>query len=259
MAVDPILGPADPAPPDDKVDPPAGPADDKGLSERSQQYYDEFPNLVKTEEEPGQAGSGFKLPACIKASYAFPMLGYYAARYMRSLNMKKFYTDVVGVPLWWVAFAVVLAVAFDALSDPISGYLTDKTRCTFGGQFMRRRPFIAAGSLVLAALYILLWMPCVFGWCDEELPNICVADLPGVGAAGVFFLVLYCVYYCLGRPGSVKRSLAFSIVNGFLYGGFARAHRVLSGPFRRFPARAVAIDLYIVPHEALGAELTPIA
>lgn len=55
--------------------------------------------------------------------------------------MKKFYTDVVGVPLWWVAFAVAVAVAMDALTDPLSGYVTDAARCAFGNppKVFRRR------------------------------------------------------------------------------------------------------------------------
>ena len=50
------------------------------------------------------------------------------------------------MPLWWVAFAVVVAVALDALTDPISGYLTDTARIEFRGESMRRR---SAASFLL--------------------------------------------------------------------------------------------------------------
>ena len=36
------------------------------------------------------------LPCSKKFIYASPALGYYAMKYMRSLNMKKFYTDTAS-------------------------------------------------------------------------------------------------------------------------------------------------------------------
>lgn len=41
------------------------------------------------------AGTGM-LPCSKKFIYASPALGYYAMKYMRSLNMKKFYTDTAS-------------------------------------------------------------------------------------------------------------------------------------------------------------------
>ena len=82
-------------------------------------------------------------------------------RYLRSTQMKKFYTDSVGVPVWWVALVVSLAVSLDALSDPLIGFLSDTCRWEYSGEPMRRRPFIAVGSVVMGALYLPLWSVCL--------------------------------------------------------------------------------------------------
>lgn len=42
---------------------------------------------------------------------------------------------------------------FDALTDPIMGYISDNTRTGWG----RRRPYIFVGAIVTGILFILLW------------------------------------------------------------------------------------------------------
>ncbi len=42
---------------------------------------------------------------------------------------------------------------FDAVTDPIMGYITDNTKSRFG----RRRPYIFAGAILTGLLFILLW------------------------------------------------------------------------------------------------------
>lgn len=49
--------------------------------------------------------------------------------------------------------------AFDAVSDPIVGWWSDKTKSRWG----RRRPFIIFGSIPLAIIFILFWLPPVHG------------------------------------------------------------------------------------------------
>ena len=70
----------------------------------------------------------FILPCGKKLLMGLPYLGISAARYMRSSALKFFYSDTVLVPLWWIAFAVVVSVAVDALTDPLFGTLTDQCR-----------------------------------------------------------------------------------------------------------------------------------
>lgn len=42
---------------------------------------------------------------------------------------------------------------FDAITDPIMGYITDNTKSKYG----RRRPYIFVGAIISAGLFILLW------------------------------------------------------------------------------------------------------
>ena len=58
------------------------------------------------------------------------------------VNMPKFYADVVLVPLGYLAIAIALARSLDALSDPIVGWISDRTRTRLG----RRRPYLIIGA-----------------------------------------------------------------------------------------------------------------
>jgi len=58
------------------------------------------------------------------------------------VNMPKFYADVVLVPLGYLAIAIALARSLDALSDPVVGWISDRTRTRLG----RRRPYMIVGA-----------------------------------------------------------------------------------------------------------------
>jgi len=69
--------------------------------------------------------------------------------------LPKFYTDVVGVDVVVLGAVILAARLFDGITDPVIGYLSDRTRTRFG----RRRPYIALGALPLAASVIFLLSP----------------------------------------------------------------------------------------------------
>lgn len=70
---------------------------------------------------------------------------------MISLYMLYFYTDVFGISAA-VAGAIFLgARIWDAVNDPIMGYLADQTRTKWG----KFRPYLLFGSVPLALIYIL--------------------------------------------------------------------------------------------------------
>ena len=62
----------------------------------------------------------------------------------------KFYTDVVGLLPIWVGVAMAIRFIWDAVTDPVVGYLSDHTSAQSG----RRRPFFLGGAI---ASGLFLW------------------------------------------------------------------------------------------------------
>ncbi|HBE71495.1 MAG TPA: MFS transporter, partial [Planctomycetaceae bacterium] len=59
----------------------------------------------------------------------------------------------LGINPIWVGFIGFIPRIFDAVSDPIVGYLSDHTRTRWG----RRRPFIFAGAVLSAFVFAGMW------------------------------------------------------------------------------------------------------
>jgi GPH family glycoside/pentoside/hexuronide:cation symporter len=72
-----------------------------------------------------------------------------------AIHLTIFYSDTVLVPLGLVAVVKAVARCFDALSDPIVGWLSDRTRSRLG----RRRPWIAIGAPLAALAFWALFTP----------------------------------------------------------------------------------------------------
>ncbi|MES1945023.1 major facilitator transporter [Salinisphaera sp. PC39] len=87
----------------------------------------------------------FALPAAVGAAMALLLAVY----------LTKFYVDVVALPAGIMAVAIAAGRAFDAITDPVMGWLSDRTRSRFG----RRLPWIAAGVLGNAVMFWLLLNP----------------------------------------------------------------------------------------------------
>ncbi len=66
-----------------------------------------------------------------------------------------FYSQVMGVDAALVSLALLIALVFDAISDPLVGYLSDNTHSRWG----RRHPFMYAAALPVALGYMLIWNP----------------------------------------------------------------------------------------------------
>ncbi|GBG26288.1 Inner membrane symporter yicJ [Hondaea fermentalgiana] len=87
----------------------------------------------------------------VRVQYALPSLGLAAVQVMMSTFVPKFYTDNLHVSLSVLGYLSLGSLVFDAITDPVVGFLSDFTRSRWG----RRRPWIFAGGLYLAA--------CIFG------------------------------------------------------------------------------------------------
>lgn len=75
-----------------------------------------------------------------------------------------FYSQVVGLDPWLTGIALTVGRLWDAVSDPLMGSISDRTRSRWG----RRRPYIIFGSIPLALTYIAMWVPPT-GWSQAWL------------------------------------------------------------------------------------------
>lgn len=96
-----------------------------------------------------------KIPWSIRTAYALPAFALAIVGIPIYVYLPKFYTDVMGVPVIPAA-AIILGVrVFDALSDPMTGILSDHTKTPLG----RRRPYLILGAIPLASTLFLLFNP----------------------------------------------------------------------------------------------------
>ncbi|MFN6935016.1 MAG: MFS transporter [Tsuneonella sp.] len=66
-----------------------------------------------------------------------------------------FYNQVLGMDARLVSLALLIALVFDGLIDPIVGHISDRTDTRWG----RRLPFLYVAALPLGLLWVLLWSP----------------------------------------------------------------------------------------------------
>lgn len=76
---------------------------------------------------------------------------------MRALSsfLLIFYNQAMGMSPAAVALAITIITVFDAIVDPVTGYLSDNLRSRWG----RRHPFMYASALPLALAFYFLWNP----------------------------------------------------------------------------------------------------
>jgi len=76
-----------------------------------------------------------------------------------------FYVDVVKLPPYLAAAAMLIYGIWNAINDPLIGYLSDHTRTRWG----RRLPYLAFGAIPLGIVYFFLWVP-PFTSLDQAFP-----------------------------------------------------------------------------------------
>lgn len=68
-----------------------------------------------------------------------------------------YYSQVLGLPASLAGLAIMIALIFDAVSDPLVGYWSDHTHSRWG----RRHPFMYAAAVPVSVCYFFLWNPIV--------------------------------------------------------------------------------------------------
>lgn len=96
-----------------------------------------------------------KLTLRVQVGYATADIGLNTVETVLRLYVLVFYTDVVGLSAWLAGLAASLAIVWDAITDPIMGVVSDRTRHRFGG----RRGYLPAGGVLLALGVVAVFWP----------------------------------------------------------------------------------------------------
>jgi GPH family glycoside/pentoside/hexuronide:cation symporter len=154
------------------------------------------------------------LPLSIRLSYGAPSFAGAAMAIPIGIHLTIFYSDTILVPLGLIALVKAMARALDAVTDPMMGWISDRTKSPWG----RRRPWMAVGAPLCALAFYFMFTP--------------PPDLSGADAA-TWFAVTYVLYYLfhtvyiiphygLGPELTLdynERSVLFGIREGFVVGG----------------------------------------
>src|SRR3546814_293240 len=170
-------------------------------------------------------------------AYAAPALPLAVVVFPSYAILPGFYAQHTAIPMATIGVILIVARAFDAIVDPLIGYLSDRTRSRWGS----RKPWVLAGSAILAVAILQLYAPA-----------------PTVGAAYYlgWFLLFYFGYSLieiahkawgtdLARSYVERSAIAMSLAFAFALGNFAFAAAPLV-----FPAGTGTYDAEILSYIA---------
>jgi GPH family glycoside/pentoside/hexuronide:cation symporter len=93
------------------------------------------------------------LPFWLKLLYGSGEWGISSIGMMRSIFYAIYLTDVVGLEPRLASFGALVGIVWDAINDPIVGYLTDHLSTRWG----RRRPFLLWFAIPFGLSFVILW------------------------------------------------------------------------------------------------------
>jgi GPH family glycoside/pentoside/hexuronide:cation symporter len=145
-----------------------------------------------------------------KVAYALPAIPLAVIGIPVYVFLPKFYTDTFGLSITTVGVLLMAVRLFDALTDPLIGYLSDRTK----GRFGRRKPYMAAGSVGLAVSIVFLFSP-------PELSSELMAVYFGfwLFILFLFWTIITIPYESLGpelTPDYHERTSLFAFRDGFI-------------------------------------------
>jgi len=98
------------------------------------------------------------LPNTVILGYGAGNFGFALLGLVVAVNLQYFYTDFVGLSAGLVSWSLLFARLFDSITDPVMGYLSDRTKTRIG----RRRPYFIGAAIPLAIAFYFLFTPPVF-------------------------------------------------------------------------------------------------
>lgn len=106
-----------------------------------------------------------------------------------SVYLTDFYVSL-GAPLAFLTFFTAAARSLDVLTDPVMGWLSDRTRSRFG----RRRPYQLAGCALYGALFCALFTPPAAILATADAGHLAPGD-PAVRRVVAWFAGTYFFFY----------------------------------------------------------------
>jgi glycoside/pentoside/hexuronide:cation symporter, GPH family len=154
-----------------------------------------------------------RVPLMKKIAYAAPAYALAVIGIPVYVYIPKFYTDVVGINVILLGYILFSVRIFDAITDPVIGYLSDGTHSKYG----RRRPYIVGGALFVAvAMYLLFNPPQASPQFETVWFGVCIYFL------FLFWTVVTVPYESLGPEITFdyhERTSLFALRDGFLIAG----------------------------------------
>jgi len=142
-----------------------------------------------------------------------------------------YYNQVIGIPAHIVSFAILVALLFDAVSDPIVGQISDNLRTRFG----RRHLLMYLSAIPSAVIFYFLWRP-PEGLTDPQM----FLFLVGMSCALRTFITLYEI------PSS---ALAPELVTDYNERTSIAAYRYLFGYLGYFGMSFLTLFFFLRPTE----------
>ncbi|MBT4522086.1 MAG: MFS transporter [Halieaceae bacterium] len=96
-----------------------------------------------------------RVPVFTKTAYGVGSVAYGVKNNGFDYFFLLFYSQVLGVDASLVGTALLIALVFDAISDPLIGYLSDNTHSRWG----RRHPYMYAAAVPISVSYFYIWNP----------------------------------------------------------------------------------------------------
>ncbi len=90
-----------------------------------------------------------------KIGYGFAETGITAVQVFAQIYLLKYYIEVVNLNASLAGIALSISVIWDAVSDPLMGNISDRTKSKWG----RRRPYILLGGILLSLSILVLFSP----------------------------------------------------------------------------------------------------
>ncbi|XP_072537171.1 sodium-dependent lysophosphatidylcholine symporter 1-B-like [Salminus brasiliensis] len=131
----------------------------KALQDRLQCWKELFSRCPAAEQDEGDRNDKFRsddggIPLCMKLCYAVGGIPYQATNIAMAFSFQIFLLDVVQMEAFFVSLILFVNRAWDALTDPLVGYLVSRSRRSPMGKLLHWSIL----SMPLAILtYALLW------------------------------------------------------------------------------------------------------